>query len=159
MPSHACPFPSTRRDVDRRIASAAERAAGAMADGHGDAARDSIAALLAGRRASDPRLERALTLLHAAPHLPIAAIAAHARLSTRQIDRAFDRFIGVPPKQLARVARFRRAFELGMSGGRGGWASIAAACGYADQAHLCRDFIEFAEASPEALRASLTAPV
>jgi len=58
--------------------------------------------------------------------------------------------VGVPPKLLARFHRARRLLER--DDGRR-WAEIAADCGYADQAHLNRDFRQFAGASPTELLA------
>lgn len=64
-------------------------------------------------------------------------LSAHAR----------DAF-GLTPKRLARIARFRHAVERASTGSRPDWAGIAAECGYADQAHLVRDFTIFAGAPP-----------
>jgi AraC-like DNA-binding protein len=68
-------------------------------------------------------------------------LAAHAR----------DAF-GLTPKRLARIARFHHAIDLANSAGRPDWAGIAVDCGYADQAHLVRDFTTFAGAAPERWR-------
>lgn len=59
---------------------------------------------------------------------------------------------GLTPKRLARIARFHHAVDLANSAGRPDWAGIAADCGYADQAHLVRDFTTFAGAAPERWR-------
>lgn len=68
-------------------------------------------------------------------------LAAHAR----------DAF-GLTPKRIARIARFHHAVELAGSVLRPDWAAIAADCGYADQAHLVRDFSTFTGAPPERWR-------
>ena len=67
------------------------------------------------------------------------------RTLARELDwsprRLIDRFrdhIGLPPKTVARVIRFNRAVTA-LSSGTPRIAEIAAACGYADQAHLARD--------------------
>jgi AraC-like DNA-binding protein len=63
--------------------------------------------------------------------------------------------VGLPPKTLARIFRFRRALELL---GRGsGLAELAYDCGYYDQAHLNRDFRQFTGTSPGELARRLDA--
>lgn len=56
------------------------------------------------------------------------------------------------PKTLARMVRFNRALELSRQGDDN-WAGIAADCGYADQAHLAREFRDFAGTTPSTLSA------
>ena len=63
-----------------------------------------------------------------------------------------DRFraeLGVTPKTAARIFRFERACGL-LSHLRQPLADVAAACGYADQAHMTRDWSAFTGASPKA---------
>ncbi|MFO0981328.1 MAG: AraC family transcriptional regulator [Planctomycetota bacterium] len=104
----------------------------------------------------DPRVEQAASLLHlGSASTSIAAVAREVGLSTRQLDRCFERWFGISPKLFERIARFQRAFDLGMRARRGQWALIAAHCGYADQSHLCRDFLEFTQETPDRMRASL----
>jgi AraC-like DNA-binding protein len=68
-------------------------------------------------------------------------LAAHAR----------DAF-GMTPKRLARIARFRHAVDLAQSATEADWAGLAAECGYADQAHLVREFAQLAGQPPERWR-------
>jgi AraC-like DNA-binding protein len=56
------------------------------------------------------------------------------------------------PKLFARIQRFQRVFPAIEREGAG-WVDAAAACGYYDQAHLIRDFREFAGEPPAALLA------
>ena len=58
----------------------------------------------------------------------------------------FREQVGVSPKLLGRILRFQRAVSSAGSGP--GWAEIAVRCGYYDQAHMVRDFHQFAGASP-----------
>jgi AraC-like DNA-binding protein len=75
----------------------------------------------------------------------IGQVAAEARVHARRLERMFLREVGLPPKMLARIARFQ-----GVLRGSGDWAAVAQRCGYYDQAHLIRDFREFAGESPTA---------
>lgn len=70
-------------------------------------------------------------------------------ISERRLERLFRERVGVRPKLLARLLRFRRASEVL----RGGAAQVEAAlaCGYSDQSHLHRDFRRFAGVAPGAL--------
>jgi AraC-like DNA-binding protein len=73
-------------------------------------------------------------------------MARQARMSERQFRRRCLEESGLGPKQLCRVLRFRRACELGQRGLP--WGLVAVEAGYFDQAHLIRDFREFAGGSP-----------
>jgi AraC-like DNA-binding protein len=73
-----------------------------------------------------------------------------------QSDRSFRRKCversGVSPKLLQRILRFRAATRRIYSELAGGavpiWGQFALECGYYDQAHLIREFREFAGCSP-----------
>jgi transcriptional regulator GlxA family with amidase domain len=54
---------------------------------------------------------------------------------------------------LARITRFRRAAGLLAQGRVRSGADLAAAGGYVDQAHLIREFQEFAGTTPKLFRA------
>jgi AraC-like DNA-binding protein len=102
-------------------------------------------ALPASARGFDP-VHRAIAAIAAANGaIDLDWVARQARLSPRQFRRRAAEEIGLSPKRLCRVLRFRRASALA---GQFGWAAIAAECGYTDQAHLIRDFREFAGAPP-----------
>jgi AraC-like DNA-binding protein len=75
--------------------------------------------------------------------------ARHAGLSARQFRRRCLQESGLSPKRLCRVLRFRRACSLAARGA--GWVSVAGDAGYFDQAHLIRDFREFAGVTPMAV--------
>lgn len=77
----------------------------------------------------------------------IAQLADRLDWSRKHLAQRFRAEIGLAPKAVARITRFTRAQALARRGGDG-WADIAVACGYADQAHLIREFREFAGATP-----------
>lgn len=70
-------------------------------------------------------------------------LAAAVALSPRQLRSLFRAEFGIGPKTAARLMRFDRALAAitrAVRSGRGpDLAGIAAACGYADQAHLARE--------------------
>ncbi|VIO70654.1 hypothetical protein CI1B_33080 [Bradyrhizobium ivorense] len=80
----------------------------------------------------------------------ITALAGEIGWSRKHLVDRFRSELGLPPKALARLMRFHRASRLAQSGAAGGWAGIAAETGYADQAHLAREFVEFAGEPPTA---------
>ncbi|MGY1772625.1 helix-turn-helix domain-containing protein [Blastococcus sp. SYSU D00813] len=59
--------------------------------------------------------------------------------SVRWLQRAFADAVGLPVKQVIRMARLREVAERALTGDVD-WAAVAADLGYADQAHLVRDF-------------------
>ncbi len=77
----------------------------------------------------------------------IAAVARAVGWSERHLGNRFRTEIGLTPKRAARVIRFDRARR--MLPVRSG-AEVAAACGYADQSHLVREFVAFTGLSPGA---------
>jgi AraC-like DNA-binding protein len=69
----------------------------------------------------------------------VRALAVELGWSPRRLIERFRDHIGLPPKAAARVIRFDRAVSA-LRSGHPRIAEVAAACGYADQAHLARDF-------------------
>lgn len=112
-------------------------------------------------------LERAITERYVAAPRSLALVAAEklasARItevadelgvSERHLRRVFREATGVSPKAFARLARFHRALAAARAG-RHSWASIAAATGYYDQAHLIDEFRAIAGATPRVLLGEL----
>ncbi len=85
----------------------------------------------------------------------IQEVAGHAGLSTRQFERRFRSAAGIAPKLFCRMQRFQRVFRA-LEHTHSSWADAAVQCGYYDQAHLIRDFREFAGKPPAALLANET---
>ena len=59
-------------------------------------------------------------------------------MSPRTLQRWFERHVGLPPRRYLRLLRFHKAFEQVPD--QESLADHAAAQGYADQAHMARDF-------------------
>ncbi|MFE9689935.1 helix-turn-helix domain-containing protein [Micromonospora sp. NPDC005806] len=125
-----------------------------------------LAARLALAGPVDRRMLRAWRLLDGSGGgVGVGALADEIGWSRRHLAVVFRREFGLPPKTVARLLRFQRAYAtLGRelitapAGGAGhietdgpGWAELAARCGYYDQSHLIREFREFAGATPAAL--------
>jgi transcriptional regulator GlxA family with amidase domain len=104
----------------------------------------------------DARLERAVaTLRTARGELPVPAVAASAGLGERQLERLFVERVGYGPKVFARVVRMEHAVasiatSARVRGSIASWASFARSCGYADQAHLIREFRALTGVTPAA---------
>lgn len=80
----------------------------------------------------------------------ISVLAEKLGRSRKHLASGFSDAIGIGPKTLSRIVRFNRA--LGLSRQQTvDWADIAADCGYADQAHLVREFRDLAGETPTAL--------
>lgn len=109
-------------------------------------------ALADGRR-STPRL--AIEAAERLASASVNAVADDLGVSERHLRRVFREAVGVSPKAFAKVRRFQRALQAARAGGSVSWASIAAAAGYYDQAHLIAEFRAIAGVTPRALLGEL----
>lgn len=98
----------------------------------------------------DPRIAHALARIPQGA--PVAAVAADCGLSHRHFTARFHEAVGLTPKVWARVQRFGRALDRLAAEPAIAWADLAAAEGYADQAHFAREFRDLAGLSPGAWR-------
>ena len=71
-------------------------------------------------------------------------------LGARRLEQLFAEHVGLSPKQLGRLARFRRTVDYVLDYPTRTWRVVAQDCGYADQAHLIREFVTLGGASPNA---------
>ena len=75
-------------------------------------------------------------------------LADELNLSISQLERSFARHVGVGPKLLARQTRICALAAEATGLASPGWALLAAKYGYADQAHLAREFRELTGLTP-----------
>jgi AraC-like DNA-binding protein len=106
------------------------------------------------RERKDAVLARAVaaSISRARGMLTVRGLTATFAVNERRIQRAFDAAVGIGPKQVMRVARFRAAAALLHSAPSEPLSRIALVCGYADQAHFTREFTELAGLTPTAWR-------
>jgi AraC-like DNA-binding protein len=83
--------------------------------------------------------------------MPIAATASEVGWSNKHLITRFKEQIGLTPKLAARLMRFERVWRHVARGDAARWDQVAAESGYADQAHLIRDFRTFTGTTPTAL--------
>lgn len=79
--------------------------------------------------------------------LQVREIADRIGWSTRHLQQRFRAEFGVTPKEALRIRRFERSADL-FRGAQRRLADVAAICGYADQAHLNREWRALAGAPP-----------
>jgi AraC-like DNA-binding protein len=115
-------------------------------------------------RTPDPALGAAWDLLVASGGgAPVADVARAVGWTRQHLRSRFVDELGLSPKLAGRI-RFERARRLLLSGSSGGTAptpgtgpgriaEVAAACGYYDQAHLTREFVELVGCPPGRLLA------
>jgi AraC-like DNA-binding protein len=102
------------------------------------------AADLVSRITADPGLRR------------VDQLSAASGMTARSLQRLFADYVGVSPKWVMRRARLHEAAECADSGEPIDWASLASDLGYADQAHLTRDFTLTIGVSPTRYAAPMT---
>jgi AraC-like DNA-binding protein len=89
---------------------------------------------------ADERLNRVGAALVGAGS--VAEMGRAAAMNPRSLQRWFARNVGIAPRHFLRLLRFQKAFEQVPSAAS--LADHAAAQGFADQAHMARDFREMA---------------
>lgn len=91
------------------------------------------------------------------PGASVGELPARVGLSHRRLIEVFSNEVGMTPKRFARVRRFHRAAALAgrsMAVARSPrrdaptWSALAIDAGYADQAHMIREFVEFSGFTP-----------
>jgi AraC-like DNA-binding protein len=83
-----------------------------------------------------------------APGVEVGDVARQVQLSHRRFIELFTEQVGMTPKRYSRVRRLQSALRLVTGQGSPPWTQVALDCGYFDQAHLCRDWVEFTGFSP-----------
>jgi AraC-like DNA-binding protein len=81
-------------------------------------------------------------------------LSARIGLSPRTLQRRFLEAVGVPPRMLASIVRFRRVFEALQAPGVTSWTDAAQAAGYYDHPQMARDFQRFLGCTPSAFLAA-----
>lgn len=105
----------------------------------------------------DPQAAQVAAMVGAmtADHTMVRVEQAAARfgISPRTMQRLFAEYVGVSPKWVLRRARLHEAAQRADSG-TADWAALATDLGYADQAHLTRDFTALVGVPPSRYRSS-----
>jgi len=78
------------------------------------------------------------------------ALAAHAGVSLRTLQRLFTEYVGIGPKWVIQRFRLLDAAHTIHTGGDIDWAALAVDLGFSDQAHLTRVFTRVVGTSPAA---------
>ncbi len=120
-----------------------------------DHAEDFVTERLRRNTPSDPAMTWAFDQISASKGtLRIEKLAERLDWSRKHLARRFQSEFGLPPKAIARMIRFHNALDTARTESEADWAEIAAACGYADQAHLTREFVEFSGTTPNRWRSA-----
>lgn len=102
----------------------------------------------------DPQADLAMTLAERiGTDRGIRRVDAFARaegMSVRALQRLFSAYVGVGPKWMILRHRIHEALERAERERDVDWAELAATLGYADQAHLIRDFTATVGVTPTA---------
>lgn len=112
-------------------------ATGAPERGIGEVER-LLAARVAARHLPDRGLIQAIRALQAGA--AVAATASARGCSERHLRAQVSDATGFSPRELRRLGRLQRLLTLSQRQPSAPWAERALRCGYADQAHLCREF-------------------
>jgi AraC-like DNA-binding protein len=88
--------------------------------------------------------------------VPIGPLAKEVGWSHRHLIARFKQQVGLGPKTAARLVRLDGVYRrLDQTRGRLDWGQVAADIGYADQAHLIREFRQFTGTTPTAFLARM----
>lgn len=125
----------------------------ALAEGDAQTAISTLTAFLQERAHQIPLVSKQelglpQALFERKGHLRIADIAAQSSYSRRQFERRFRTAVGIAPKAYSRLLRFERVRNQLYNEPDANLAALAYANGYADQAHLNREFKAFSQQTP-----------
>jgi AraC-like DNA-binding protein len=109
-----------------------------------------LTSTLAARGEPGPRAEVGRALARLSRGTPVAEVADDVGYSRRHLRNLVVAETGLSPKAYQRVARFETSRDHVLAAARDGGtlAEVAAVCGYADQAHLAREWRDLAGCPP-----------
>lgn len=84
----------------------------------------------------------------------VARLAEEAGLSERRLGEIFANQVGINPKGFARLRRFQATLSRIHRHDHPDWCDLSLRVGYADQAHMIREFREFSGLTPAAYHAA-----
>jgi AraC-like DNA-binding protein len=145
------PWGGELESICRRQAKAlvAELAAADTADARRTALEVWTRQRIAAAQGADRKILAAGALLTQAPWSRVDEAARVLDMSARQLRRGFIAACGYGPKTLQRIMRLQQALRLASAPVHpGGLAHLAAAAGYADQAHMTREFVDLTGFTP-----------
>lgn len=90
-------------------------------------------------------------LQRSAGRYPVEQLVRETGFSHKHIVALFKQQIGLSPKALARLLRFRRAVKLLQGSEQIPWPELADCCGFYDQSHLINEVRAFSGFSPQSL--------
>ncbi len=93
------------------------------------------------------RIGAAVSFIMSNPALQVNELANSTCLSPKQFGRIFNTYIGMMPKEYARIVRFQKAIWMLQTHCKD-YADISYCCGYSDQSHFIRDFRQFSGTTP-----------
>jgi AraC-like DNA-binding protein len=99
-----------------------------------------VRAALARADARDLAVIGACSRLMKEPNAEVDTVARHLDWNSRTLHRQFVAACGYGPKRFQRIMRVQNAIRAMHSSPRTRFADLAAKAGYADQAHMTRDF-------------------
>lgn len=109
------------------------------------------------KQAHNYTIEAAKLIRSARGDISVEELSKSVYVSVRQLQRSFQREIGISPKTYQRIIRFRNAYrDMQQLQQTGGWAGLSYGLGYADQAHFIREFKAFSGFIPSALLSNKT---
>ncbi|HET6690547.1 MAG TPA: helix-turn-helix domain-containing protein [Miltoncostaeaceae bacterium] len=114
--------------------------------------QEALAARLADAPPLRPEVGWALPRIAGPQPARVGEVARELGWSHRRLIARFRDEVGMPPKLVARIARFERARRLIADEPSLDLARVAARCGFADQSHLSREVGELAATTPAGLR-------
>lgn len=109
-----------------------------------------LSRVAAARHLRDAVVERCVALIFGDQFAALESERSHAGLSARTLQRRFAAVVGVSPRMLAAIVRFRRVFDALQQSQASNWTEAAHAAGYYDLPQLDRDFRRFTGLPPTA---------
>ncbi len=102
------------------------------------------------RVTENTKIERALiNIFDKQGDVQVREVAEELNITERQLERLFQKQVGLSPKYYTRIIRFSHIFNL-MQQSDKSWVGVALGSGFYDQSHFIRNFKAFSGEDPSA---------